>query len=139
MDKMEKTVLIAEDKKSAVITFDNGSFDKFLGEELKKAHDTIMSKAGEYVQSVTTDGYTEAGKLFAENEDIIDIDIEAPIFRDGDRFQAHVNRTEIDLVSGEDYVPAIKITQSITSADNLRGGVRTMASTYQEIMANKNK
>lgn len=132
-------VVIAEDKKSAVVQFPKEHFSDFIGEELKKAHDTIMSKADEYVQNVTSVGYTKAGELFAENEEMNTVDVEAPIFRDGDRFQAHIKREEIELVEKDDYVPAMKITQSITSTANVQSGVRTMASAYRDLIASKNK
>lgn len=136
---IDPEVVMAEDKKSAVVQFPKEHFSEFIGEELKKAHDTIMGKADEYVQSVTQTGYTKAGELFAENEDMNTVDVEAPIFRDGDRFQAHIKREEIELVEKEDYVPAMKITQSITSTENVQSGVRTMASAYRDLLASKNK
>lgn len=141
MEKLDLNpeIVKSEDGKSAVVTFDKSAFDNYIGEELTKAKNELMEKAGGYVQAVATQGYTTAGTLFAENEDMSTVDIEAPIFREGDRFQAHVTRSEIDLVDTEDYVPAMKITQSITSAANVQSSVRTMSSTYREIMANKNK
>jgi len=139
MEKLELNpeIVKSEDGKSAVVQFDKNAFDNYIGEELAKAKDELMEKAGSYVQAVATCGYTTAGTLFAENEDMSTIDVEAPIFREGDRFQAHIKRDEIELVDNEDYVPAMKITQSITSAANVQSGVRTMASTYREIMAKK--
>lgn len=137
MSKVNPEVVLAEDKKSAVVQFPKEHFSEFIGEELKKAHDTIMTKADEYVQNVTTAGYSKAGELFAEHEDMNTVDVEAPIFRDGDRFQAHIKREEIELVEKDDYVPAMKITQSITSASNVQSGVKTMASAYRDLMASK--
>lgn len=134
---LNSNVVVAEDKKSAVVSFDANAFDEFIGKELKEAHDKIMTKADEYVQNVTTVGYSKAGELFAENEDMSTVDIEAPIFREGDRFQAHITRSEIGEVEKDDYVPAMKITQSITSAANVQSSVRTMASTYNEIIAKR--
>lgn len=139
MEKLELNpeIVKSEDGKSAVVQFDKNAFDNYIGEELTKAKNELMEKAGSYVQAVATCGYTTAGTLFAENEDMNTVDVEAPIFREGDRFQAHIKRDEIDLVETDDYVPAVKITQSITSVANVQTSIRTMASTYKEIMAKK--
>ena len=113
-------------------------FTNFIGEELAKAQTEILEKAGTYVNNVTQAGYTKAGELFAETEELGTVDIEAPFMGEANGLQAHIKREDIDLVETEDYTPAMKINSTLTSASEVRSSVKTMASTYRDILAKRN-
>ena len=49
-----------------------------------------------------------------------------------------IKREDIDLVETENYTPAMKINSTLTSASEVRSSVKTMASTYRDILAKRN-
>ena len=138
MEKLNPSVVLAEDNKSAVISFDKDDFTNFIGEELAKAQTEILEKACTYINNVTQAGYTKAGELFAETEELGTVDIEASFMGEANGLQAHIKREDIDLVETEDYTPAMKINSTLTSASEVRSSVKTMASTYRDILAKRN-
>ena len=92
MENLHPSVVLAEDNKSAVISFDKDDFTNFIGEELAKAQTEILEKAGTYVNNVTQTGYTKAGELFAETEELGTVDIEAPFMGEANGLQAHIKK-----------------------------------------------
>lgn len=131
------TIEMSEDKQVATIKFNETEFQTFIGEELVKAQEKLKEVSHNYINEVTTATYSEAGKLFANNDELQTVTAEAPIFLEGDKYEARIERTEIEEVEKENYVPAVKITQSLGSTAGVSSGVKTMASTYAAILASK--
>lgn len=131
------TIEVSEDQKLATIKFNQNEFKDFIGEELVKAQEKLKEVSHNYISNVTAATYEKAGELFANSEALETVTAEAPIFLEGDKYEARIERTEIEEVEKDEYVPAIKITQSLGSTAGVTSGIKTMASTYAAIVANR--
>lgn len=104
----------------ASIVYDKESYQNYIGKELKEAFDAIAKKTDEYFNVVIKDSTSKTKEILDNSTEVKLIQVEAPIYRDGDKLEVLTLREEVENDETPLETLNVKMTHNIGKPINLQ-------------------